>query len=249
MRTLKQINRRGFLLKMLLGASAFFVTFLKPFFRPWRTAKARMNFWSASAYVGKTREGEYKQFYIQYYKPFRRLKGEAWRLKVRGLCKNPQEFTLDVLKKLPRKRQISRIKVVECWSAKAEWEGFSFFDLEKLVCPRSDAVGIVFRCADTYVEYLSLQEVRHERTLLSHTMNSEPLSDEHGFPLRVIIPFKYGYKSPKAILEIEYVNRPQRGTWNQIGPYSVDGTILPGIDHPLDQGKKQRRIFGGEIMD
>ncbi|NIQ01475.1 MAG: molybdopterin-dependent oxidoreductase, partial [Nitrospinaceae bacterium] len=63
--------------------------------------------------------------------------------------------------------------------------------------------------------------------------NGEPLTDEHGFPLRVIIPFKYGYKNPKAILKMEYVAEPRPGTWSRIGPYSRDGTILPGTDHPL----------------
>ncbi|MFQ5949982.1 MAG: molybdopterin-dependent oxidoreductase, partial [Nitrospiria bacterium] len=200
-------------------------------------------------FVGKTREGRYKEFYIQYRRPFRRIEGKDWRLKVTGLCENPLELTLDELEGLPKKTQISRMKCVECWSAKAEWEGFSIADLEKRVRPHPEAIGLVFRCADTYAEYLSREEMHHERALLVHTMNRKPLSDEHGFPLRVIIPFKYGYKSPKAILEIAYVDRPQRGTWNRIGPYSVDGTILPGYDHPLDRGKKRRRIFGGEIID
>ncbi len=57
-------------------------------------------------------------------------------------------------------------------------------------------------------------------------MNGDRLSDEHGFPLRRIVSFKYGYKSPKAILEMECVSRPDRRTWNRIGPYWVDGTIL-----------------------
>ncbi len=80
-------------------------------------------------------------------------------------------------------------------------------------------------------------------------MNGGPLSDEHGFPLRVIVPFKYGYKNPKAILKIEFVEETVYGTWSKIGPYSTDGTILPGWDHPLDQGKIKRRISGGEIFD
>lgn len=249
MRTLSQISRRRFLRKFFLGFFMFTFSFLKPFFGAWNDALAGFNFWRSSEYVGKTREGKYKQFYIQYYKPFRRIDRKKWRLKVNGLCENPQEFTLDALERLPNKNQTSRIKCVECWSAKAEWGGFSISELEKQVKPLPEAIGIVFRCADTYVEYLSLEEIRHERTLLVYSMNNKPLSDEHGFPLRVIIPFKYGYKSPKAILEIEYVDRFKRGTWTQIGPYSADGTILPGYDHPLDRGKKRRQIFGGEIFD
>ena len=85
--------------------------------------------------------------------------------------------------------------------------------------------------------------------MLAHTMNDKPLSDAHGFPLRLIAPAKYGYKNPKAILEMEYVAEQQAGTWSKIGPYSPDGTILPGTDHPLEYGQKARRIPGGEITD
>ena len=80
-------------------------------------------------------------------------------------------------------------------------------------------------------------------------MNGEPLSDAHGFPLRLIAPSKYGYKNPKAIWEMEYVSEQQAGTWSKIGPYSSDGTILPGTDHPLEYDKEPRRISGGEITD
>lgn len=249
MRTLKKIGRRRFLKKLLLGGVTLTMTVLRPFSGTLQNAVAGLSFWRSSEYVGKTRAGQYKAFYIQYYKSFRRIKGKDWRLKVTGLCEKPQEFTLEALKNLPRIGQTSRIKCVECWSAKADWEGFSLLDLEKEVRPRPEALGVIFRCADTYVEYLSLEEMHHRRTLLVHTMNQDPLSDEHGFPLRIIIPYKYGYKSAKAILEVEFVDRPKRGTWTQIGPYSVDGTILPGVDHPLDQGKKRRRIFGGEVFD
>lgn len=245
MRPLKNIQRRAFIAKAFGGAIGFFLAFLKPV----RPAFSGLNFWRSSEYVGKTRDGVYEKFYIQYYKSFKRIKGALWQLKIGGLCKKPQTLNLDGLKQLPLKKQISRIKCVECWSAKAAWVGFSIQDLSKKVEPLPEAVGVIFRCADTYVEYLSLEDCYHDRTLLAHTMNDKPLTDEHGFPLRVIIPYKYGYKSPKAILEIEYVGTPGRGTWNRIGPYSVDGTILPGYDHPLDRGKKRRRITGGEIFD
>ena len=80
-------------------------------------------------------------------------------------------------------------------------------------------------------------------------MDGKALDPEHGFPLRMIVPFKYGYKNPKAILKIEYVSQPLPGTWSKIGPYSIDGTILPGYDHPLDQSGTRRKIHGGEIFD
>jgi DMSO/TMAO reductase YedYZ molybdopterin-dependent catalytic subunit len=244
MRPLNRLGRRDFLKSGILGTAGFFLSLARP-----DRALALFNFWNNSEYVGKTRDGEYKDFYIQYYKSFKRIKADAWRLKVGGLCEAPQEFTLTEVKAIPGKNQISRVKCVECWSNKAEWGGFHLSELEKQVRPKPQAVGVLFRCGDTYVEYLSREDLLHERVLLAHTMDGHPLSDEHGFPLRLIIPFKYGYKSAKAILEMDYVDTPKKGTWSDIGPYSTDGTILPGYDHPLDRGKVKRRIFGGEVFD
>ncbi len=139
------------------------------------------------------------------------------------------------------------MKCVECWSAKAEWSGFHFSELMKLCPPQPEATGVVFHCGDAYTEHLPLEDLNHPRTLWVTEMDGAPLSDEHGFPLRVIIPSKYGYKNPKAILRIEYVSELQYGTWSKIGPYSPDGTLLPGTDHPLDLGKTPHRISGGEI--
>jgi methionine sulfoxide reductase catalytic subunit len=245
MRLSSILGRRRFLVSLLAGAGALL-------FAPsgWINLSRATTLSSAtSEYVNKTRRGIYRFFYIQAFKPFRRIKEKDWKLKVKGLCERPREFTLAALRGLPSKRQVSRLKCVECWSAKAEWEGFHVSELEKIVRPKPGAVGAVFRCADTYVEYLPLEDLRHARTLLVYRMNGQPLSDEHGFPLRVIIPFKYGYKNPKCILEMEFVDREEPGTWTRIGPYSVDGTILPGYDHPLDRNKEKRRINGGEIFD
>ncbi|MBI3802246.1 MAG: molybdopterin-dependent oxidoreductase [Nitrospirae bacterium] len=244
MRALRPFGRRAFLKKALLGTAGFVLSLVTS-----RGRAEAITFWSNSDYVGKTREGEYKDFYIQYYKSFKRIDGAAWRLKVGGRCEAPQTLTLGEVKALPGTSQVSRIKCVECWSNKAEWSGFHLSELEKLAHPGPEAVGILFRCGDGYTEYLSRAELLQERVLLVHTMNGRPLSDEHGFPLRLIIPFKYGYKSAKAILGMEYVDTPKKGTWSEIGPYSVDGTILPGEDHPLDRGKVKRRIDGGEIFD
>ncbi len=177
----------------------------------------------------------------------RRIQPENWRLEVGGLCDTPATLTLADLPTFATRTQTSRLKCVECWLAKAEWRGFHFSDLQRLCPPKASATGVTFHCADAYIEHLTLAELHHPRTLLVTHMNGEPLSDAHGFPLRIIAPFKYGYKNPKAIVRIEYVDAVQYGTWSKIGPYSPDGTILPGTDHPLDRGKQPHRIPGEEI--
>ncbi|NIQ01066.1 MAG: molybdopterin-dependent oxidoreductase [Nitrospinaceae bacterium] len=235
------MNRRSFLARAL----AFGVAFVQGWWS--RPARAETDYFTGTDFVGKNRAGKFKQFYINYWKPFRRIKAEDWSLAVEGLCERPRSFSLKELGNLPKVTQTSRLKCVECWSAKAEWRGFHFSELMKLCPPQPQATGAVFHCGDNYNEHLSLADLNHPRTLLVTEMNGAPLSDEHGFPLRIIIPSKYGYKNPKAILKIEYVSQLRYGTWSKIGPYSPDGTILPGTDHPLDLGKIPRRIPGGEI--
>ena len=243
MRAFGRINRRSFLVRVL----AFCAALVQGWWVQPDSAQADRDFFTGTDFVGKTRAGTFKQFYINYWKPFRRIKTEDWVLEVTGLCENSRTFTLDQLTDLPSTTQTSRLKCVECWSAKAKWTGFHFSELMKLCPPQPEATGVVFHCGDIYQEHLSLEDLTHPRTLLVTHMDDAPLSDEHGFPLRVIVPFKYGYKNPKAILKIEYVSEVQYGTWSKIGPYSPDGTILPGTDHPLDLGKIPRRISGAEI--
>ena len=238
-------SRRSFLVNLFFKFMGLLMAFL---FSP-RRASAQTDFFTGTDFVGKTRQGIHDKFYINYFKPMRRIREENWQLKVSGLCEQPTQFTLQELMDLPADSQVSRLKCVECWSAKAEWSGFRLPELEKLVRPLPSAKAVVFHCGDTYLESLDLASLRDSRSLLAYAMNGEKLSDEHGFPLRLIVPAKYGYKNPKAILEMEYVAETQYGTWSKIGPYSNDGTILPGYDHPLDQNKIRRKIHGGEIPD
>lgn len=239
------MNRRTFLGRSFL----VFLSVTLGFLGLAPKARAEIDYFTGTDYVGKTRAGRYKNFYINFFKPMRRVNPATWKLRVFGLCENPRSFTLNELKSLPRRVQVSRLKCVECWSAKAEWQGLRVSDLEKIVRPLPEAAGAVFRCADTYVEYLDRESLNHRRTLLAYNMDRQPLTDEHGFPLRIIVPFKYGYKNPKSIVEVEYVADSEPGTWSRLGPYSADGTILPGYDHPLDRNKKRRRISGGEVLD
>ncbi len=242
MRQFGKLTRRLFIKGGIWSTALFFWNL----FRGLTKAEATDSF-SGTDFVGKTREGKHRSFYINFWKPMRRINGKTWTLKISGLCESPTTFTLTDLKNLPAQSQSSRLKCVECWSARAEWRGFSIKELEKVIRPHASARGVVFHCGDEYKEYLSREALTQDRVLLVHSMNGKLLSDAHGFPLRLIAPSKYGYKNPKAILEMEYVAEQQSGTWSKIGPYSPDGTILPGGDHPLEYDKQPRRISGGEI--
>lgn len=238
------INRRSFLMRLWAWGGMAVALYLG---RPGLAAAG--GGLPGSGFVGKTRSGKFQRFYINYWKPMRRIDPAAWRLKVAGLCHRPRSFTLDELKALPTVWRSSRLKCVECWSARARWGGFPFDELALLAGPSAEARAVRFTCGDGYVECLSLEDLRREGVLLVHSMDGAPLSDEHGFPLRIIAPFKYGYKNPKAIVKIEFIAEAEPGTWSRIGAYSWDGTVLPGTDHPLEFDKVPRRIPGGEIVD
>ncbi len=242
MRTLEKITRRLFLERGFWATTLILWSWLLG------SGKAdELHSYAGTDFIGKNRDN--KNFYINFWKPMRRINGETWSLKITGLCNAPQSFTLKQLKSFNSITQSSRMKCVECWSARAQWSGFSIQELEQIIEPQAIAKGILFHCGDKYKEYLSREALSQDRVLLVHSMNGESLSDAHGFPLRLIAPSKYGYKNPKAILEMEYVAEHQAGTWSKIGPYSPDGTILPGTDHPLEFSKEPRRISGGEITD
>ena len=144
--------------------------------------------------------------------------------------------------------QVSRLKCVECWSAKAQWEGFLFEELVQRVQPESNARYVYFQSADSYYESYRLDELLLPRVMMVLRMDGQPLTRDHGFPLRLIAPFKYGYKNVKYITRVEFCDNRKRNYWADNGPYSVDGTIQPGIDHPLDYHKKALAINGGEVF-
>lgn len=187
-------------------------------------------------------------FYIRSANPFLGVNVQEWGLAVSGRVKNKMAFGYEDLFGFPIVTQESRLKCVECWSAKATWEGFRFQELVDRVQPDSRAKYVYFKSADSYYESFTLEELLRPRVLMVLRMNGQLLSKDHGFPLRLIAPFKYGYKNVKYITQIEFTDSRKRNYWADFGPYSVDGTIQPGIDHPLDYQKKPLSINGGEVF-
>ncbi|MCX8021906.1 MAG: molybdopterin-dependent oxidoreductase [Syntrophorhabdaceae bacterium] len=174
-----------------------------------------------------------KGFNIRFYKPFKPLNPAKWRLEVGGLCEHHRAFTLYELKKFKKLVQVSRMKCVECWSGKAKWGGFSPKTLFDVVKPKKEAKFLYILCGDDYTEYISLNDLLMPRVLFVYEMDDKPLPDIHGGPLRLIMPSKYGYKSAKTIVKLEFVAEEGTGYWESFG-YSKDGTIQKGEDLALD---------------
>ena len=174
----------------------------------------------------------------------------AWELEVGGLVSRSLKLGHAELKRLPAVNQSSRLKCVQCWSGRILWHGFRAGELLRLAAPRPAATWVRIDCADLYYDYLKMEELVHPRTLFALGMNDEPLTPEHGAPLRLVIPFKYGYKSSKLITKITLIDHGGQGVVADTWPYySATGDIEPGVDHPFDLPGVAKKINGGEILD
>ena len=160
----------------------------------------------------------------------------------------PLTLTLqEIEEKLPRQEQDSRMKCVEGWSSRANWGGFTYAGLAGLVRPKPEANYVLFHCADGYWEELAISELQKPRALFVTHMNGAPLPADHGAPLRMIVPWLYGYKGAKAVTRLEFTAQGDKGYWSTVGPYTVDGTILAGSDYPLDLPGGSRNVGAGEV--
>jgi sulfoxide reductase catalytic subunit YedY len=178
---------------------------------------------------------------------------KTWELAIDGLPDGPVRLKTVDLDRLPRVTQSSRLKCVQCWSGRVTWEGFRGQELLRLTgstASTADLKWVRVDCADKYYDFVKVEDLLHPRTLFGLGMNGEPLTPEHGAPLRLVLPFKYGYKSSKLITKLTFVDQGGMGLVADGWPYySASGDILPGIDRPFDFPDEVRRITGGEITE
>jgi methionine sulfoxide reductase catalytic subunit len=190
-------------------------------------------------------------FRLMWYNPVPPIDAATWQLKVRGLVERPQSLALAQLRRFPQETQNSRMKCVQCWSARTTWGGFRFGHLVEAAKPLRTAKAVRIDCADKWYEYFAIDELLSSRVLMVLDMAGKPLPDRHGAPLRLVDPARYGYKSAKLITSVEFVAEGKGSMACDIGPYySPTGEVKSGYDHPLDLGPNVRRkISGGEITE
>jgi DMSO/TMAO reductase YedYZ molybdopterin-dependent catalytic subunit len=173
-----------------------------------------------------------------------------WTLTVGGLAHEALTLKAADLERFTRVAQNSRLKCVQCWSGRIDWVGFRAQELIKLAAPKAGADWVRVECADKYYDFVKLEDLLHPRTLFATGMGGEALTPEHGAPLRLVMPQKYGYKSSKLITSLTFVADGGRGLVADGWPYySETGDILPGVDHPFEFPDEARKIPGGEIVD
>ena len=170
------------------------------------------------------------------------------RLRIEGIARGPEALTYqEMLDLLPTVQHNSRMVCVEGWSFRADWEGFTMQALLDLVEPEQGTGYLHFESVDGYYEVLSIEELLEQRILFAYKMDGQELSDEHGWPLRVILPPRYGYKGAKSITKLRFSQDGGKGYWPTVGPYTVDGFIATRRDRPQDlPGKSFQTIEGVE---
>ena len=188
---------------------------------------------------------------------------DPWSIKIDGLVDRPGTYDLaDVLKGQAIEERIYRFRCVEAWSMIVPWQGFELAGLLKRVGVQPGAKYVAFESLARpeempgvrkmnldypYVEGLRLDEAMHPLTLMATGLYGEPMPKQNGAPIRVIVPWKYGFKSIKSIVRIRLMDREPPTTWNQLQPqeYGFYANVNPQVDHPRWSQASERRIGEG----
>lgn len=188
------------------------------------------------------------------------LHTRPWTIRVEGLVKKPQTIDIDALMRYrPIEQRIYRFRCVEAWSMVIPWDGYPLSELINFVNPLPSAKYVVFNSlADPaqmpnlngtgfggpYQEGLRMDEAMHPLTLLTFGSYGETLANQQGAPVRVIVPWKYGYKSPKAIVKIRFVDKQPSTTWNDLNPpaYGFYSNVNPNLDGEHSSRSHDRRL-------
>lgn len=153
-----------------------------------------------------------------------------WNLSVDGLVENPGVLTFSAMQALTRRNQTSNFHCVEGWSVlDVPWNGFHLSTLFDSVGPSSQATYVTFHTiGDIDNESLPMADALNPETMMAYGIDGSTLPLQHGFPLRLVVPYKWGYKSAKYVYRIELTDKPVNGYWENYG-YSYDGNIPENI--------------------
>jgi sulfoxide reductase catalytic subunit YedY len=187
------------------------------------------------------------------------FKASPWSVEVGGLVRNPKTFDLDDLNAFTQEERIYRMRCVEAWSMVIPWMGFPLAKLLQEVEPMAEAKYVRFETLYDpeqmpgqkrgpydwpYVEGLRLDEAMHDLTLLATGIYGNSLLPQNGAPVRLVVPWKYGFKSIKSIVKIDLVENMPTSLWMAAAPheYGFYANVNPKVDHPRWSQATERRI-------
>ena len=209
-----------------------------------------------------THYNNYYEFSTDKYEPAelaRNFNPLPWTIKVEGLANKPRTFDIDALMKMELQERVYRMRCVEGWSMVIPWIGIPLSAVLNQVQPNSKAKFVEFTTLYDpkrfpgqqrsvlewpYVEGLRMDEAMHPLTILAVGLYGETLPNQDGAPLRLVVPWKYGFKGIKAIVKIKLVDYQPTSTWTKAAPseYGFYSNVNPNVDHPRWSQAKERRI-------
>ena len=192
------------------------------------------------------------------------LTTDPWSIEVEGEAEVTGKMNLeDIMKKMSLEERIYRLRCVEAWSMVIPWVGFPLADLLKEFKPNSNAKYVQFTTLKRksemrgvrssfaiidwpYVEGLRMDEAMHPLAFMSVGMYGKVLPNQNGAPIRLVVPWKYGFKSIKSIVKISFSERPPKTSWETIAPreYGFYANVNPEVDHPRWSQRQERRLPG-----
>lgn len=194
-----------------------------------------------------------------------RFNPHPWQVEIAGEVEKPGVISLeDILKKVDLEERVYRLRCVEAWSMVIPWVGFSLASLLKQFSPTSKAKYVAFTTVHRpsempgqrssfssikwpYREGLRIDEAMNPLTLLAVGMYGKILPNQNGAPLRLVVPWKYGFKSIKSIVKIEFTEKEPVTTWSQMAPdeYGFYANVNPQVSHPRWSQAQERRLPSG----
>lgn len=194
-----------------------------------------------------------------------KLNQRPWTVQVSGLVNKPMTFDIDdLLKSMPIEERVLRLRCVEAWAMAVPWTGFALSELLKRVEPKLEATHVRFETFYEpftahgqlafwepwpYVEGLTIKEAMNELAFLATGIYGHPIPKQHGAPIRLVVPWKYGFKNIKSIVKIELVNYRPATFWNTLQGLEYDFTanVNPKIPHPRWPQTREKMIGSGDI--
>lgn len=200
------------------------------------------------------------------WKEVKQFKTRPWEIEISGLVEKPMTLDVDdLIKQMPLEERIYRFRCVEAWAMVVPWIGFPMKALLEKVQPTADAKYVRMltfldsevapqqrnlRYPWPYYEGLTLAEAMNDLTILTIGIYGHILPPQHGAPIRLIVPWKYGFKSIKSIVSIELISQKPRTFWNTLAPreYDFEANVNPNVPHPRWSQANERMIGTGERL-
>ncbi|MDE0685214.1 MAG: protein-methionine-sulfoxide reductase catalytic subunit MsrP [Candidatus Poribacteria bacterium] len=245
---------------------------LEPFRAQTLAAKNNANFTVERQMTDEVIAATYNNYYefttskSTVWKKVEKFKTRPWEIEISGLVEKPMTIDVDeLIKQMPLEERIYRFRCVEAWAMVVPWIGFPMKALLEKVQPKAEAQYVrmlTFLDADMapqqrdpylpwpYFKGLTLAEAMNDLTLLTVGIYGHILPPQHGAPIRLIVPWKYGFKSIKSIVSIELTDQQPRTFWNTLAPreYGFEANVNPNVPHPRWSQASERMIGTGKRL-